>query len=91
MLNIHRKGAFLAPFISGLGLFVLSSEALAQGAPSLSEGNTAWLLTSTVVWAGGLSWVILKVVGAVVGLRVSDEDEVEGLDITTHGERGYEI
>ncbi len=41
MLNIHRKGAYLAPFISGLGLFMLSSEALAQGAPSLSEGNTA--------------------------------------------------
>lgn len=49
MLNNHRKGAFLAPFISGLGLFILSSEALAQGAPSLSEGNTAWLLTSTAL------------------------------------------
>ena len=49
MLNIHRRGAFLAPFISGLGLFILSSEALAQGAPSLSEGNTAWLLTSTAL------------------------------------------
>ncbi len=46
---------------------------------------------ATVVWAGGLSWVIIKVVGALVGLRVSDEDEIEGLDITTHGERGYEI
>ncbi len=46
---------------------------------------------ATVVWAGALSWVIIKVVASVVGLRVSDEDEIEGLDITTHGERGYEI
>ena len=58
-------------------------------------GKALWVqfvgAAATVVWAGGLSWVILKVVGAVVGLRVSDEDEIEGLDITTHGERGYEI
>ncbi len=49
MLNNHRKGAYLAPFVLGLGLFILSSEALAQGAPTLSEGNTAWLLTSTAL------------------------------------------
>ena len=58
-------------------------------------GKAIWVqfvgAAATVGWAGGLSWVILKVVGAVVGLRVSEEDEIEGLDITTHGERGYEI
>ncbi|MEM9439738.1 MAG: hypothetical protein AAGA73_04775 [Pseudomonadota bacterium] len=38
-----------------------------------------------------LSFIIIKIVGAIAGLRVSDEVEIEGLDITVHGERGYEL
>src|SRR5690606_15773865 len=46
----------------------------------------------TALWAGIASFVILKIVGAMTGgLRVSQEAEFEGLDITTHGERGYEL
>jgi Amt family ammonium transporter len=41
------------------------------------------------VWSGVLSFVIVKIVQAVVGLRVDAEEESEGLDITGHGERGY--
>jgi ammonium transporter, Amt family len=49
-------------------------------------------VVATALWAGIASFVILKLVGAMTGgLRVSQEDEVEGLDITTHGERGYEL
>ena len=33
--------------------------------------------------------VILKVIGAVIGLRVDQQDEIEGLDLSQHGERGY--
>jgi ammonia channel protein AmtB len=35
--------------------------------------------------------VIVKVVGSVVDLRVSTETEIEGLDITAHGEKGYDF
>lgn len=48
-------------------------------------------LVAVVVWSVVASVVILKGVSAAVGLRVSAQDEVEGLDITAHGERGYEI
>jgi ammonia channel protein AmtB len=34
---------------------------------------------------------LVKICTALVGLRVEREDEIEGLDITSHGERGYEI
>ena len=72
--------------------------ATALGGMGFAEGfctaTALWVrfvgAATTVVWAGGLSWVIFKIVGALVGLRVSDEDEIKGLDITTHGERGYE-
>lgn len=49
-------------------------------------------LIATVVWSGVVSMIIVKVVSGVVGgIRVSEEDEVEGLDITAHGERAYHL
>jgi Amt family ammonium transporter len=44
-----------------------------------------------VVFTAVVTWIICKVVDATVGLRVEAEVEIEGLDIRTHGERGYLI
>ena len=46
---------------------------------------------ATAVWAGVMTYIIVKIVAAVCGIRVGDEEEMEGLDITTHGERGYNL
>ena len=43
----------------------------------------------TIVYCAVLSFIILKIVDAIVGLRVSDEDEDRGLDISLHNEQGY--
>jgi len=48
-------------------------------------------VVATVVWAGVMTYIIVKIVAAVCGIRVGDEEEIEGLDITTHGERGYNL
>ena len=45
----------------------------------------------TVIWAGLASFIILKVVKSLVGLRVDEDQETEGLDLTIHGERGYDL
>ncbi|MDH3639456.1 MAG: ammonia channel protein, partial [Gammaproteobacteria bacterium] len=45
----------------------------------------------TLIWCGVLTFVILKVVDSTVGLRVSEEEEQQGLDIVLHEERGYDI
>ena len=37
------------------------------------------------------SWVILKLIGSFTSLRVSEEEEYEGLDVTEHEERGYDL
>jgi Amt family ammonium transporter len=42
-------------------------------------------------WTAVVTWVILKIVALVTGLRVDPESENEGLDVTSHGERGYNI
>ena len=43
----------------------------------------------TIVWSGVVSLVAYKIVDVVIGLRVNEEDEREGLDITSHGETAY--
>jgi ammonium transporter, Amt family len=43
----------------------------------------------TIVWSGVVSFVAYKIVDAVIGLRVPEEEEREGLDITSHGETAY--
>ena len=46
-------------------------------------------LAATFAWTAVATWVILKVVGLITPLRVTEEDEIEGLDLTQHEERGY--
>jgi Amt family ammonium transporter len=43
----------------------------------------------TIVYTGVMSYIILKVVDVLIGLRVTEEQETEGLDLALHDERGY--
>tara|TARA_B100001057_G_scaffold144925_1_gene144822 strand:+ start:34 stop:1338 length:1305 start_codon:yes stop_codon:yes gene_type:complete len=69
----------------------------AFGGVGLSVGVTAgsqfavqfWSVSITVLWTGLASYVILKLVDLMTGLRVDQQDEIEGLDLSQHGERGY--
>ena len=44
---------------------------------------------STIVWSGVVAFAAYKIVDLLIGLRVSEEDEREGLDISSHGETAY--
>ena len=46
---------------------------------------------ATAVWSGVLTWILLKLTGALVGMRVDPEDETEGLDTVLHNEKGYDL
>ena len=48
-------------------------------------------LIAVLVWSLVASFILVKIVQAVVGLRVSDDEELEGLDVTSHGETGYNL
>jgi len=48
-----------------------------------------WGVLTTIVWSGVVSFIAYKVADLTVGLRVSEEEEREGLDITSHGETAY--
>jgi ammonium transporter, Amt family len=48
-------------------------------------------VTVTAVWSGVLTWILLKLVDAIVGMRVASEEETEGLDTVLHNEKGYNL
>ena len=62
------------------------------GMPGLIEGNARQVLIQlyavvvTIVWCGVLTYVLLKIIEFLVPLRVSQQNEIEGLDLTQHGE-----
>ena len=46
-------------------------------------------VAATIAWCGAATFIILKVVGLITPLRIGEEKETEGLDLTEHDERGY--
>ena len=91
--GVHGIGGIVGALLTG----VFVAEGL--GGVGLSEGMTigtqvwAQLLSIivTVVWSGVLSFIILKIVDATVGLRVEEDEERMGLDLSQHNERGYNL
>jgi ammonium transporter, Amt family len=91
VFGVHAVGGIIGAILTGV--FVHA----AFGGVGLEEGmsiaSQTWVqfvgVIFTVVYTGVLSFVILKVIDLLIGLRVSEEDEVEGLDLTQHNERGY--
>ncbi|EGP09424.1 ammonium transporter [Bradyrhizobiaceae bacterium SG-6C] len=87
VFGIHGIGGLLGTLMTGI-----FATAAIGGTSGLLEGNPKLLLTQiygvavVFVWTGGMTFVLLKVVDMLSGLRVSHEHEVEGLDITQHGE-----
>ncbi len=74
-------GVFTAPSLGGTGGddFSIASQVMIQ-----AEG-----VIITIVWSGVVAYICYKIVDMVVGLRVSEEAEREGLDTSSHGERAY--
>src|SRR3989475_8707511 len=94
VVGVHGVGGTWGALATGL----FASKAINEGgADGLFFGNPGQLWTqlvavvATIVLAVVLTWVILKVVDAIVGLRVSDEDEVAGLDLSQHSETAYAL
>lgn len=92
--GIHGIGGTLGAILTGLFATRACAD-IAKGAPlGLFEGGTVLygqIVATLVTWAFSIlgTWVILKVVDLCVGLRVSPNEERQGLDVTQHGEEGY--
>jgi Amt family ammonium transporter len=88
---VHGVGGALGTILAGV--FVaegLGGSGLAEGVTMSAQVTTQVIgVVATVVWCAIATFILLKLTGAIVGLRVEPDGETEGLDITEHDERGY--
>ena len=94
---VHGVGGILGTLLAGVfsstGLGVFSGYGFADGITGMGGQFYVQLVgvLATIVFTAVVTFAILKVVDAMLGLRVSEEQEVEGLDIRLHEERGYDL
>ena len=87
VFGIHGVGGIIGALLTG----VFAAEAVG-GTPGMLEGNAAQIVPQlygvgvTIAYSGIVTFVLVKIVGAFMGLRVKEDDEREGLDVTLHGE-----
>ncbi|MBG0775529.1 MAG: ammonium transporter [Desulfovibrionaceae bacterium] len=92
VVGVHGVGGTWGALATGL--FATAS---VGGTDGLFYGNPGqlWIqfvsVVATWVFCFSVSWVLLKIVDATLGLRVSEEEEVRGLDLSQHSEAGYQM
>jgi Amt family ammonium transporter len=94
VFGVHGVGGATGTLLTGV--FATAAVSMGpdtpEGLPGLLEGNSRQLLIQlygvvvTLVWSGVITFVLLKLIALIVPLRVSQRSEIEGLDITQHGE-----
>ena len=91
ILGALLTGVFAAPSLGGTGIFDYVTNAAST---EYSIASQLWIqcqgVLTTLIWSGVVSFIAFKLVDIVIGLRVPEDQEREGLDITSHGESAYE-
>ena len=94
---VHGVGGMLGLFMAGIfcspALGIFSGNGFSDGVSTIG-GQLGIQLTgiaATFVYTAIVSWILLRVVNAIVTVRVDQEDETAGLDIVLHDERGYDL
>ena len=78
-----------SPTLGGTGVYDYVANKVGDydmGAQVISQ---LWAVGTSLVWSSVVAFIAYKIVDVVIGLRVSDDEEREGLDETQHGERAY--
>jgi Amt family ammonium transporter len=90
---VHGVGGLIGTMLTG----VFASAALGGvGYPDkVTMGSQVlvqfWGVLATALWSGAITWILLKLTNALVGMRVDPEEETEGLDTALHNEKGYQL
>jgi len=93
VFGVHAVGGIVGAVLTGVFAFPALGGVWDPGDATMA--GQVWIQVKsvlfTVVYTGIITWVLLKIVDAVMGLRVSAEDETLGLDLALHDERGYNL
>jgi len=89
ILGAILTGVFVDPALGGTGVYDYVANAVGEFDMTTQVIAQLWGVGTVVVWSGVVSIVAYKLVDIVIGLRVPEEEEREGLDLTSHGESAY--
>jgi len=91
VFGVHGVGGIVGAI--GTGILMAKGLGGVGYAEGVGMGAQVWkqiiATVTTLVWSGVISFILLKIIDATIGLRVSEEQEREGLDINSHGEVAY--
>jgi len=83
-------GVFAAPSLGGTGVYDYVTDAVAEGYSIADQVIVqAEAVGLTIVWSAVVAFVVFKILDVLIGLRVPEDQEREGLDVTSHGENAY--
>ncbi len=90
IMGAMLTGVFAAPSLGGTGIYDYVTNSVL---PDYSISGQLWIqfesVMTTLIWSGVVSFIAFKLVDMVMGLRVTEEEERHGLDISSHGESAY--
>ena len=92
VFGVHGIGGIVGALLTGLCAAPFMG---GSGINADSAGLQVWAqlksVLVTIAWSGIVSFVALKLIDMVIGLRASEEEEVIGLDLSNHEEKGYSL
>ena len=89
MLGAVLTGIFADPALGGVGVYDYVANKVADYSMSGQVVSQLWGIGTAIVWSGVVSVVAYKLIDMTIGLRVTEEEEREGLDTVSHGESAY--
>lgn len=89
ILGAILTGILADPALGGVGVYDYVANKVADYSIATQVTSQLWAVGTTIVWSGVVSIVAYKLVDLTIGLRVTEEEEREGLDTVSHGESAY--
>jgi Amt family ammonium transporter len=92
ILGALLTGVFAAPSLGGQGVYDYVANKISADYSITGQVITqATAVGTTIIWSAVVAFIAYKIVDLTIGLRVAEEEEREGLDISSHGESAYRI
>jgi Amt family ammonium transporter len=89
ILGSILTGVFASPSLGGTGVYDYVANKVGDYDMTAQVISQLWGVGTVIVWSGVIAFICYKIVDILVGLRVPEDEEREGLDITAHGESAY--
>src|SRR6056300_13541 len=93
---VHGVGGIIGTLLAGIfaasSLGIFSGQGLAEGMTISSQLGVQFVgVISTIIYTAVSTFIILKIIEPITGLRVIDDEEQQGIDISSHEEKGYDL